>query len=77
MQNLNKTSAHNYYITIGLILAEIITVLLPFFILGRYFNFPDILRKPAAEAFALFRQNQRIIVPAYYIFMISVYYFYL
>lgn len=71
MQNSNKTSARNYYITISLILAEIVTVLTPFFILGRYFDFPDILRKPAAEAFALFRQNQRIIIPAYYIFMIS------
>lgn len=71
MQNSNKTSALNYYITIGLIIAEIITVLTPFFILGQYFDFPDILRKPAAEAFALFRQNQHIIVPAYYTFMIS------
>lgn len=71
MLNFIKVSKINYYRTIGLIIAEIITVLVPFFILGAYFDFPTILRKPAAEAFALFRQNQHVIVPAYYTFTIS------
>ncbi len=50
----------------ALLLAEVATVLIPFLVLGSYFNFPDILRLPSAEAFVLFQQNGSVIVPAYY-----------
>lgn len=54
-----------------LLLAMMITVTAPVIILGANFNFPDILRQPAADAFALFRENQTIIVFGYYIFLLS------
>jgi hypothetical protein len=41
---------------------EIITVTIPVIILGSKFNFPDILRQPAENAFALFKQNENYIV---------------
>lgn len=55
--------------TAVLLLTQVITVLVPVFLLQTYFHFPDILRQPAAIAFALFRQNESVIVPAYYVFM--------
>jgi hypothetical protein len=54
-----------------LLLLEVLSVLIPFFILGSVFEFPDILRQPAAKAFALFHQNQAVIVPTYYVFLVS------
>lgn len=54
-----------------LLVAEVLTVLIPFFILGSVFEFPDILRQPAEKAFTLFQKNQSIIVLTYYIFLIS------
>jgi Domain of unknown function (DUF4386) len=48
-----------------------ITVTAPVIILGANFNFPDILRQPPANAFALFNENQTIIVFGYYIFLLS------
>jgi hypothetical protein len=39
--------------------------------LGKYFNFPDILRQSADTAFDLFRKNQTPILIGYYIFLIS------
>lgn len=56
---------------VGLLLAEVITVLVPTWILATQFRFPDILREPAAVALPLFAANQSIIVPAYYVFMLS------
>ncbi len=37
-------------------------------ILASAFEFPDILRKPVSERFALFLQNEPIIIPTYYLF---------
>ncbi|WP_461151139.1 DUF4386 domain-containing protein [Spirosoma pulveris] len=54
-----------------LALAEVGAVLLPVIVLGKYFDFPDVLRQPAAYELTLFRQNQAQIVPAYYVFMLS------
>lgn len=53
------------------IIAEIIAVVLPVIILGKYFEFPDILREPAHKGMLLFKENQSIIVPSYYLFMFS------
>lgn len=52
-------------------IVEVLTVTIPVAILGHYFNFPDILRQPAAIAFDLFKANQYMIVTGYYIFMCS------
>lgn len=57
--------------SIILLLVMMITVTAPVIILGANFNFPDILRQPAANAFTLFRENQTIIVFGYYIFLLS------
>ncbi len=59
-------------ILIGILLiVELITQLFAISVLGSYFEFPDILRQPASVALKLFHQNQAIIVPAYYVFMVS------
>ena len=55
----------------ALLLLEVCAVLIPFFVLGAVFDFPDILRQPAAKAFALFHQNKGVIVPTYYLFLVS------
>jgi hypothetical protein len=57
--------------SIVLLLAEIITVTIPVAILRSKFNFPGILRRPAIEAFTLFKQNQPYIILGYYIFLVS------
>ena len=57
--------------TIILLILEFITVIIPVIILGANFNFPDILRRPAAEAFMLFKQNQSAIIFGYYMFVLS------
>jgi hypothetical protein len=56
---------------VGLLFAEVITVLAPTGVLSTYFRFPDILREPARVALPLFAANQSMIVPAYYLFMLS------
>ena len=66
-----KSTIINQKTTIFLLLAMIVTVIVPVSILGANFNFPDVLRHPAASAFALFKQNQTIIIIGYYIFLIS------
>jgi hypothetical protein len=58
------------YATAFLLMAEIVTVTIPVAILGSEFNFPDILRQPAANAFVLFKQNQEFIIVGYYVFLI-------
>ncbi len=60
-----------YRLTAFLIAIEVITVLVPVFLLGQSFEFPDILRRPAAYGLTLFLKNQAYIVPAYYVFMVS------
>jgi hypothetical protein len=54
-----------------LLIIELVAQLLPIAVLGANFEFPDVLRKPAAYSLTLFHQNQNVIVPAYYLFMIS------
>lgn len=54
-----------------LALVEVGAVLFAVIVLGKYFNFPDVLRQPAAYGLTLFRQHQAQIVPAYYVFMVS------
>lgn len=66
-----KTQNKLQNLAIILLLTMMVTVTAPVIILGANFNFPDILRQPAANAFALFRENQTIIVFGYYIFLIS------
>ncbi|GAB3740483.1 DUF4386 domain-containing protein [Spirosoma lituiforme] len=56
---------------VALLIAELITVLAPVGVLSVYFRFPGILREPASVALPLFAANQSIIVPAYYVFMLS------
>ncbi|MFY8037416.1 MAG: DUF4386 domain-containing protein [Cyclobacteriaceae bacterium] len=59
-------------ILIGIFLiVELIAQLFAIAVLGSHFEFPDILRQPASVALKLFHQNQAIIVPAYYVFMVS------
>ena len=58
---MNKNLSNNgslVYATIILLILEIITVTTPVAILRNTFDFPDILRKPAENAFKLFRQNE-------------------
>jgi hypothetical protein len=71
MDNKKTFTKININYSIIFLLLEIITVTIPVIILGGKFNFPDILRKSAIEAFTLFRQNQHYIVVGYYIFLIS------
>ncbi len=54
-----------------LLIAELISVLVPTGLLSVFFRFPDILRQPASVALPLFTASQSIIVPAYYLFMLS------
>jgi len=56
---------------IGLLITEIVSVVVPLGVLSAYFRFPDILREPASVALPLFTANQSVIVPAYYVFMVS------
>lgn len=53
------------------LLAELLLLVVPNFILEAVFAFPDILRRPAGEVLELFRQNQSTIVPTYYAFAMS------
>ena len=64
-------SKTNKIIIVCLLFAEAISVTVPVIVLGKYFNFPDILRQPAEQAFTLFRNNESLIVAAYYIFLLS------
>ena len=57
--------------TAVLLVLESLLATLPFFILGAVFAFPDILRKGADEVLPLFAQNQSVIIPTYYAFMLS------
>lgn len=66
-----KNTTKNQNLAIIFLITMIITVVVPVSILGAKFDFPDILRQPAANAFALFKQNQSSIVFGYYIFLIS------
>lgn len=58
-------------VTGSLLVLESLLATVPFFVLGAVFEFPDILRKGADEVLPLFAQNQGMIVPTYYVFMLS------
>lgn len=51
-----------------LLILYALLAILPYFVLSSAFDFPDILRQPVAERFALFQSNQTVIVAAYYAF---------
>lgn len=55
----------------ALLVIEATAVTASVIILGKYFNFPDILREPATTAFTMFRDNQGEIILGYYIFLLS------
>jgi hypothetical protein len=65
----NKTNLTNRVVL--LLILEFVTVVFPVFYLGKYFEFPDILRQPAAFAFEKFKLNENNIVFGYYIFLVS------
>ncbi len=54
-----------------LLVLEAILVTVPFTILQSVFEFPDILRQPADYALRLFVQHESVIVPTYYVFLLS------
>ncbi len=68
---MNPFSNTNKTIVILLLVAEMLTVTAAALLLGKYFDFPDVLRQPADAAFARFAQNRSLIVPLYYIFLLS------
>lgn len=67
----NLISKPMKFSVIALLVAEVLTVTIPVIILGKYFNFPDILRQPAETAFILFRDSQSQIIIGYYVFLLS------
>ncbi len=71
MNSITTVSKKKIYITAFILITEIVTVTVPVAILANKFNFPDILRQPAADAFSLFKQNERFIVSGYYVFLVS------
>lgn len=71
MQTTITSAKNNRRVAALLTLAEFVAVLVPVIVLGNYFEFPDVLRRPAAYGLRLFRQHQAQIVPAYYVFMLS------
>lgn len=70
-QALSVPAVHYRKVSMALILAECVMVIAPVVILGEFFNFPAILRQPAADVFALFRQNATPVVIGYYTFLLS------
>ncbi|MFM8913463.1 MAG: DUF4386 domain-containing protein [Flammeovirgaceae bacterium] len=66
-----STSQSTTVATVALLVAEAVTVTVAVAILGKNFNFPYILRQPAANAFGLFKSNQPAILLGYYIFLVS------
>lgn len=62
---------HEYGVTFGLTIAHVALLSVGFLILVDQFSFPEILRATSEERLNLFRQNQTIIVPAYYMMGLS------
>lgn len=58
-------------VTASLFVLEFFLATVPFFVLSAVFEFPDILREGADKVLPLFAQNQSVIVPTYYVFMLS------
>jgi hypothetical protein len=61
------TTKTDYRMTAALFLAFFLLIAIGNLWLASAFNFPDILRQPAADRFALFQTNQGAIIPAYYL----------
>jgi hypothetical protein len=57
----------DYRVTAGLFLAFFALIVAGNLWLASAFDFPDILRQPAADRFARFQANQGSIIPAYYL----------
>lgn len=58
-------------ITATLLLLYSILGIAAYLILATVFDFPDILRKPITERFALFQLHETIIIPTYYAFALT------
>lgn len=54
-------------ITAVVLIVHIVAMFGGFMILGPAFEFPDVLRYPAPERFAIFTQNQSVIRPTYWV----------
>lgn len=63
----NTNTKTDYKVTAALFLAFFALIAAGNLWLASAFDFPDILRQPAAERFALFQANQGAIIPAYYL----------
>jgi hypothetical protein len=60
-----------YRTTFAVVLVHVVLLVVGFLILADQFSFPEILRATSQERLALFRQNQGLIVPAYYMMALS------
>lgn len=65
------TRAAEYRIAAIVILVHVSALIAGYYILAATFEFPDILRMPADYRLALFLENSRIIVPAYYLLALT------
>lgn len=57
--------------TAALLFVQVAILIGGFFVLQSAFDFPDILRAPAADRFALFADHQSVIVPTYWIYAMT------
>jgi hypothetical protein len=62
---------HEYGVTFALTIVHVALLSVGFLILADQFSFPEILRATSEQRLALFRQNQGLIVPAYYMMGLS------
>jgi len=60
----NKTTAILFIVYAAFVMAA-------YSILAAVFEFPEILRKPITERFALFHLHESIIIPTYYVFALT------
>jgi hypothetical protein len=60
-----------YRTTFAIAVVHVVLLVVGFLILADQFSFPEILRASSQERLALFRQNQGLIVPAYYMMALS------
>ncbi len=67
--NIQKNN--NYKTLFILIIAHFIAMNIAYHLLAAYFEFQEILRKPALEMLALYTKNQHIIQPTYYLFTLT------
>lgn len=65
------TTRAEHRATAALLFVQVAILIAGYFILQAAFDFPDILRAPAAERFALFADHQSVIVPTYWIYAMT------